>query len=63
MEKSTGTTIPWTDDEKIRVNGHLLSYRVADGRIEVQFGGGETEMVQSLVARGIRVELPIIMRK
>jgi len=55
-------SIPWNDDELIRVNGMKLVYTRVGADALVHFHGGASELVSTLRRRGYDVEAPKVWR-
>lgn len=52
-------TVPWTDDEMIRVNGHPLCYTMtSNGKYHIHFAEGVTLTKAQLIAAGAIITMP-----
>lgn len=56
-------TIPWADDEFVRVDGHRLVYTAIGTEFLVRLPGGRAASVEQLQAEGHVVTLPKRVRK
>jgi hypothetical protein len=62
MENESSKSLPWLDDEMIRVDGYKLCYSVKDDEITVHLPGCLSVRLNSLRLMGHRISMPVRIR-